>query len=147
MGQAGEYIRQVIAREGPISFARFMGLSLYGPGGYYRRGEIEKDYFTSPLAHPAFAAILALQLQQMARVLGQPGLGTLKPGSPADIVIFDPHREWVVEPGKFASKGKNTPLAGETLRGQVMATLVGGRLAFQHPVLKLKPGETRRVRI
>jgi len=70
MGQAGEYIRQVIAREGPISFARFMGLALYGPGGYYRRGEIEKDYFTSPLAHPAFGALLALQLRQMTQALG-----------------------------------------------------------------------------
>lgn len=61
---------------------------------------------------------------------GAPGvphlLGTLQAGAPADVVVVDPDREWVVRPEEFASKGKNTPLAGCLLKGKVMATVVGG---------------------
>jgi dihydroorotase len=54
--------------------------------------------------------------------------GTLAPGAPGDVVIFDPDREWCVDPAQFASKGRNTPLAGHVLRGQVVATIVGGEV-------------------
>jgi len=64
-----------------------------------------------------------------ARVLQIPS-GTLRKGSPADITIFDPEAEWTVEPRRFFSKGRNTPLAGLTLRGKVMTTLVGGEVVF-----------------
>ena len=59
------------------------------------------------------------------------GLGTLSSGSPGDVTIIDPKAEWTVEPESFASKGKNTPLAGRTLKGQVVATISGGRVAWQ----------------
>jgi dihydroorotase len=61
---------------------------------------------------------------------GLEGLGSLSPGAPADVVVFDPKREWVVEPERFASKGRNTPLAGRTLRGQVVATVYEGRIVY-----------------
>ena len=67
-----------------------------------------------------------------ARVLGpsfQP-LATLEPGTPADITLFDPDLEWVVEPRRFASKGKNTPLEGAVLKGSVAATLVEGKIVY-----------------
>ena len=68
-----------------------------------------------------------------ARVLGPDfqDLATLRAGTPADLVIFDPNKEWVVDPGEFASKGKNTPLEGTTLKGRVVATLVEGQVVFQ----------------
>jgi dihydroorotase len=62
-----------------------------------------------------------------ARVLGLP-YGTLRKGAAADVVIFDPDAEWIVDPSKFFSKGKNTPLAGVALRGKVAATIVGGKV-------------------
>ncbi len=65
-----------------------------------------------------------------ARFLGRPDLGTLKEGAPADITIFDPDAEWVVDSQKFLSRGKNTPLDGATLKGQVMTTLLGGEVVF-----------------
>ena len=67
-----------------------------------------------------------------ARVLGPAfnDLATLKPGTPADIVLFDPDLEWVVEPENFASKGKNTPLRGAVLKGSVVATLVKGKIVY-----------------
>jgi dihydroorotase len=58
------------------------------------------------------------------------GLGTLSTGVPADLALIDPDAEWTVEPETFASKGKNTPLAGRTLRGRVVATIYNGQVAY-----------------
>jgi dihydroorotase len=59
-----------------------------------------------------------------------PGLGSLAEGAPGDVVLLDPDAEWTVEPERFASKGKNTPLAGRTLRGKIVATVYGGRVVW-----------------
>jgi dihydroorotase len=64
-----------------------------------------------------------------ARFLGLE-LGTLKAGSPADVTVFDPNTEWVVDIAEFASKGKNTPLDGATLKGRVVATIAGGEVVY-----------------
>jgi len=63
-----------------------------------------------------------------AGILGRADIGSLREGCLADITIFDPNAEWVVEPERFHSKGRNTPLAGVRLKGRVMATILGGRL-------------------
>lgn len=60
-----------------------------------------------------------------------PGLGGLHPGSPGDLVVFDPDCPWVADPSRFASKGRNTPWAGRALRGRVMATVVGGDVVYR----------------
>ena len=69
-----------------------------------------------------------------ARVLGRPDLrlGTLAPGSPADVVIFDTDAEWTVRADRMASTGKNTPLLGAALKGRVAATLVAGRVVYRN---------------
>lgn len=56
--------------------------------------------------------------------------GTLQPGAPADIVLFDPDEKWTVRPEHFASKGRNTPFAGWELTGRVRRTLVGGKTVY-----------------
>ncbi len=73
-----------------------------------------------------------------AHVLGYEKLGTLQNGAPADVCIFDLHKEWVVDTAKFASKGKNTPLAGQTLKGKVMATLYLGMPVYADSSMKIK---------
>jgi dihydroorotase len=65
-------------------------------------------------------------------------LGTLAIGAPADITIFDPNREWLVDTSTFASKGRNTPLAGAMLRGKVMATISQGKLVYKDSSIKLE---------
>ena len=57
--------------------------------------------------------------------------GTLAVGSPADVTIFDPDADWTVEAEKFASKGKNTSLDGEKLKGKVMMTIYGGKVVHK----------------
>lgn len=61
-----------------------------------------------------------------ARVLGIPG-GTLKPGSPADVSIFDLDGEVTIAAAGFYSKSRNTPFDGWKLRGRPVATVVEGR--------------------
>ena len=70
-----------------------------------------------------------------ARVLGSEywPLATLEPGTPADVVLFDPSRQWTVDTAQFASKGKNTPLDGAVLTGAVVCTLSGGNVAYLDP--------------
>jgi len=55
---------------------------------------------------------------------------TLKAGTPADIVLFDPEATWTVDTREFASKGTNTPLDGATMKGRVVLTMAGGQIAY-----------------
>jgi dihydroorotase len=66
-----------------------------------------------------------------AELLGLSG-GTLKPGSPADVVVFDPDMPWIVDPGTLKSKCKNTPFDEARLQGRVLRTIVAGRTVFQY---------------
>ena len=62
-----------------------------------------------------------------ARLFHLPG-GSLAQGTPAHVTVFDPDREWSVEPSSFVSKGRNTPYAHRMLRGRALATIVDGRV-------------------
>ena len=62
---------------GPMTFARFMNLALYHePWGYYSSGRERigagGDFYTSPVAHPAFGALLTVQLAGMWEMMGKP---------------------------------------------------------------------------
>jgi dihydroorotase len=65
-----------------------------------------------------------------ASVLGR-SPATLRPGSRADIVIFEPERAWTVDSAAFLSRGRSTPLQGQRLKGQVMLTMAGGQIVFR----------------
>ena len=68
-----------------------------------------------------------------AQVLGSKfhKFATLAMDTPADLVIFDPDKEWIVDTNEFESKGKNTPLVGSKLKGKVMGTIFDGEIVFQ----------------
>jgi dihydroorotase len=57
--------------------------------------------------------------------------GPLVPGAPANLVAFDPTAEWVVRPEMLASRSRNTPFAGRTMRGKVVHTLFEGRFTVR----------------
>lgn len=64
-----------------------------------------------------------------ARIIGI-DRGTLKVGSTADVVIFDPNKSVTVDREKFRSKGKNSPFHGWQLSGCVLYAIVGGKVVF-----------------
>jgi SAM-dependent MidA family methyltransferase len=68
-------VRAEIARDGPITFARYMELALYGEGGYYASPPVgpQGDFVTSPHVHPVFGRLIATALLAMADGLGRPG--------------------------------------------------------------------------
>ena len=65
-----------------------------------------------------------------AKLLRSP-LGTLSPGAPADVMVFDPQERWVLTPETMRSKSKNTPLLGMTLLGRVRLTVVEGKERYR----------------
>ena len=67
---------------------------------------------------------------EAARIAGLPA-GTLGVGAAADVVLFDPAARWTVDGKALASQGKHTPFLGYELAGQVRATVVRGRVAYQ----------------
>ena len=79
----------------------------------------------------ALSDILRRMTINPACILRLPTKGRLAIGSDGDVVIFDPDEAWTVEPNRFASKGRNTPFGGKTLRGKVKYTIVGGEIVYR----------------
>ena len=66
-----------------------------------------------------------------ARVFDLPGRGSLARGSFADVTIFDPKKRWTFETAKSHSLSHNSPFNGWQFTGRVVATIVGGVIAYQ----------------
>ncbi len=66
-----------------------------------------------------------------AELLGLQG-GTLRPGSPADVIVADIDAPWVLDPAELKSKCKNTPFDEARLQGRVLRTIVAGRTVFEY---------------
>ena len=57
--------------------------------------------------------------------------GTLGVGRDADIIVVDPHKEWLVAKAGFLSRSKNSPFIGKKLKGVVQYTLYNGKILYQ----------------
>jgi dihydroorotase len=64
-----------------------------------------------------------------ADLLGLPQ-GRLTPGTPADLILFDPGKPWLCERENLRSRSTNSPFDGRRLQGRVHRTLVGGETVF-----------------
>ncbi len=84
-------------------------------------------YHTGELTLPQ---IIGKMTVNPARVLGL-DKGRVAVGCDADLTIFDPNEEWVVDATKFASKGRNTPFNGKTLKGKVKYTIASGKVVYE----------------
>ncbi len=93
-------------------------------------GSLMKLVHGKKLSLPALIAKLSAE---PAKILGDKAgkIGTLAIGAEADVTVFDTEREWVVNTKDFASKGKNTPLEGEKLKGKVIATIYQGKIVYK----------------
>jgi dihydroorotase len=56
--------------------------------------------------------------------------GSLKPGTPADVTVFDPDCNWIYDPAESLSKSRNSPFTQWQFRGRTLYTIVGGRVVF-----------------
>ena len=70
-----------------------------------------------------------------ARILGLP-LGSLKPGSPADVTLLDTDAEWEIDPRDFVSKSRNTPFSGWKVKGKPITVMVEGRVLMRDGELR-----------
>ena len=88
-------------------------------------------------SHAGLMCALAVVTSEPARVLGaslgtlEASVGRLVKGGVADLCIFDPTREWTIEPKALRSQGKHTPFSGHSLPVRVRWTLVGGQIAYE----------------
>ena len=66
----------------------------------------------------------------------------MEAGEPANLAVFDPSAEWTVVPANLASKSRNTPYAGRTVRGKVRHTVFDGTRRrgrrARHPLTRLR---------
>ena len=80
--------------------------------------------------HLPLLSLLAKVTVNPARLLGL-AAGELKPGAPADLVIFDLEVPWRIAEDGLKSKSKNTPFDGRPVQGRAVRTVVGGRTVFE----------------
>lgn len=68
--------------------------------------------------------------QKPAQIAGLQ-LGSLQAGLSADVLLFDPNCDWVVNKKALLSRGKHTPFDGLPLQGKVVKTLVAGQVLYE----------------
>ena len=76
------------------------------------------------------AALLGKMTAAPARLLGLEQ-GVLARGAPADLVLIDLDRPWIVDADALLSKSKNAPYDGHPVRGRAVRTVVGGETVFR----------------
>ena len=86
-------------------------------------------YHSGDLSLPALWRAMSLN---PARRFGLPG-GRLAAGAPADLVLFDADRPFVLDRFKLRSKSKNTPFDEARMQGKVLGTWVAGARVFPAP--------------
>jgi dihydroorotase len=86
------------------------------------------------LVHNGEVKLITLLKAMSARPAELLGLqcGTLRPGSPADVIVVDIDDPWVLDPADLKSKCKNTPFDEARLQGRVKRTIVAGRTVFEY---------------
>jgi dihydroorotase len=78
-----------------------------------------------------FRTLIRAMSTRPAELLGLPG-GTLRAGSPADVIVIDADTPWVLDPADLQSQCKNTPFDEARFSGRILRTIVGGRTVYEH---------------
>lgn len=159
-------ILEAIRDHGPITFAEYMDLALYGEGGYYENPPVgaDGDFVTSPHVHPVFGKLLGRAIDELRSALGDPdpfriaevgaGDGTL---AAQLIAALGPDRlEYVAIERSAGARAALATVAGVTVRDALGdASPVGPHLVIAHELLdnlpfrRLRgtPGGPREVRV
>jgi allantoinase len=103
------------------------------------------------LVHDAMMA-RGLGLATLSRVLSEaparrfglwPRKGSLMPGADADVVVLDPHDDWVVDPATLVSAAGWSPYTGRTVRSRVRHVFSRGAEVFANGEVLGRPGRGR----
>ena len=83
------------------------------------------------LVKPGYLTMMELLSVMSAKPAALYGLdaGTIREGSVADLIIFNPDEEWVFD--KSLSKATNTPFLGERLPGKIFFTVCRGKIVYK----------------
>ncbi len=86
------------------------------------------------LYHSGDIELLPLLASMTSRPADRLGLetGRLTTGAPADVVVFDPDRPWVLEKSAIRSRSKNSPFEDARFSGRVLHTIVAGRPVYTY---------------
>ncbi|ADZ70275.1 dihydroorotase [Polymorphum gilvum] len=76
-------------------------------------------------------SLLACMTSRPADRLGL-DVGHLSRGAPADVVVFDPDKPWVLEKSAIRSRSKNSPFEDARFSGRVLRTVVAGRTVYEY---------------
>jgi len=124
------------------------------------------DFFAAPFGSPQIETMLPLvydgcvrghwlSLPRLARVLSEnparifglyPQKGTLREGSDADLVLFDPDRERTITRPSLHSNAPYTPYEGRKVRGEPVLTMQRGEILVERGELRATPGRGRFLR-
>ena len=92
---------------------------------------VQYDFITRELlVHPPNVALEESAIEVAYAQLA-PG-GSLRAGSPADVVVIDPDTPWILDRDDLKSQCKNTPFDEARFSGRVVRTIVGGRTVYEH---------------
>jgi dihydroorotase len=78
-----------------------------------------------------FMTLIRAMSTRPAELLALPG-GSLRAGTPADVIVIDPDTPWVLDPSDLKSQCKNTPFDEAKFSGRVARAIVGGRTVYEH---------------
>ena len=74
----------------------------------------------------AFETALAAMTTQPAKLINRSDLGTIQYGHPADCFLLDPSATTYYDQDTWLSMGTNSPIYGQSLKGQVVSAWIGG---------------------
>jgi dihydroorotase len=97
---------------------------------YARPGMLGLETALSVVLHTgalSFDGIAERMSRAPARIAGLADHGRdPAPGVPANLTLVEPTSRWRVDPGSLASRSRNTPYAGMSLPGRIVATFLNG---------------------
>ena len=87
-------IIEEIHKKGKITFAEFMRMALYHPKYGYYNADVERvgrfgDYYTSPTVHRIFGELIAKQLEEMWRIMGEEKFTVVEMGANRGWLCYD----------------------------------------------------------
>lgn len=87
---------------------------------------LDKLYHTKKITLEKLITLMSVRPREIL------GLKTerIQIGEKANIVLVDLEKEWIVDPEKFKSKGRNSAFKGMTLKGKPVGTISEGKLKY-----------------